>query len=257
MQQLWQVNSPMRKHVRLDGLLFSTDTQILSLMNQTLDSFAIETEVFAEIGPALDALAHRRLDVVIVDWNAAKSPTRVVRAARKSSPNSNSTIVAMVNGSSEMQAALLAGANFTIHKPTSHDDAIRCMRAAYGTMLQQRRRTARCTVDIRVVSTIAEVGCVEARLTDISIGGLALQCDKPLEIHSTVSLSFSLPATSQLIHVTGRVVNSIADADGRGRIGICFSSVSEDDFNLLVNWLADELAKLDNIEIPMEDLAAN
>jgi hypothetical protein len=31
----------------------------------------------------------------------------------------------------------------------------------------------------------------------------------------------------------------------------------EDEFNLLVNWLADELAKLDNVEIPVEDLVAN
>jgi CheY-like chemotaxis protein len=247
----------MREHVRLDGLLFSRDTQILSVMNQTLDSFAIETEVFAEIGPALDAVTHRRLDVVIVDWKAANNPTRVVRAARKSSPNSNSTIVAMVSGSSEMQAALLAGANFTIHKPTSYDDATRCMRAAYGTMLQQRRRAARCTVDIRVVATVAGLGCFEAIISDISVGGLALHCDKPLEINSTVSLSFSLPTTSQLIHATGRVVNSIANADGTGSIGICFSLVSEDEFTLLVNWLADELAKLDNVEIPTKDLVAN
>ena len=247
----------MRENVRLDGLLFSRDTQVLAVMNQTLDSFAIETEVFAEMGPALDAVTHRRLDVVIVDWKAANTPSRVVRAARKSSPNNNSTIVAMVSGSSEMQAALLAGANFTIHKPTSLDDATRCMRAAYGTMLQQRRRAARCTLDIRVVAKVAELGCVEARIRDISIGGLALQCDKQLEIHSTVSLNFSLPATSHLIHVTGKVVNSIANADGTGRIGICFSSLSEDDFNLLVNWLADELAKLDDVEIPMEDLVAN
>ena len=38
---------PMREHVRLDGLLFSRDKQILSVMNEILDSFAIETEVFA------------------------------------------------------------------------------------------------------------------------------------------------------------------------------------------------------------------
>jgi hypothetical protein len=247
----------MREHVRLDGLLFSRDEQILCVMNQILDSFAIKTEVFAEIGPALDAVAHRRLDAVIVDWKVANNPTRVVTAARKSSPNSNSTIVAMVSGGSEMQAALLAGANFTIHKPTSHDHATRCMRAAYGTMLQQRRRSARCTVDIPVVATVAELGCIDARISDISIGGLALQCNRPLETNWTVSLSFSLPTGSHLIHVTGRVVNSITNADGTGRIGMCFAALPEDEFNLLVNWLADELAKLDNVEIPVEDLVAN
>jgi hypothetical protein len=247
----------MREQVRLDGLLFSKDPQLLSVMNQILDSFAIETEVFAEIGPALEAVTHRRLDAVIVDWTAANSPTRVVRAARKSSPNGNSTIVAMVSGGSEMQAALLAGANFTIHKPTSRDHATRCMRAAYGTMLQQRRRAARCTVDVPVFATVAELGCVEARVSDLSVGGLALLCNRPLQINWTVSLNFALPTTNRLIHGTGKVVNAMANADGSGVIGIRFSLVSEDEFNLLVNWLAHELAKLDNIEIPVDALLAN
>jgi len=79
----------MRSQVRLDGLLFSNDTQVLCVMNPILNNFAIETEVCNELCPALDAVTHRRLDAVIVDWDDASDPTRIVRAARKSSPNSN------------------------------------------------------------------------------------------------------------------------------------------------------------------------
>ena len=135
----------MRSQVRLDGLLFSNDTQVLCVMNPILNNFAIETEVCNELCPALDAVTHRRLDAVVVDWNDASDPTRIVRAARKSSPNSNSTIVALVNAGSETHA-LLVGANFMIHKPANIDHAGRCMRAAYGTMLQNRRRTARVLI---------------------------------------------------------------------------------------------------------------
>jgi CheY-like chemotaxis protein len=247
----------MKNQVNLDGLLFSSDKHVLSVMNQILASFAIATEVCSEVGVALDTVTHRRLDAVIVDWKPAYNPTRIVSAARKSSPNTNSTIVAMVNGGSEMQAALLAGANFIIHKPTSHEHAIRCMRAAYGTMLQQRRRAARCTVDIPVVATVAELGCLVTRITDISVGGIALQCKRSLQINWTVSLSFTLPSTSDLIHVTGRVVNANANADGTGRVGVCFSFVPENEFDLLVNWLAVELAKLQNAEIPFGDALEN
>src|SRR5208283_3142665 len=104
----------MKEQVRLDGLLFSGNPQVLGVMRQILDSFAIQTEICTEIGPALDAVTHRRLDTVIVDWNPANDPTRVVRSARKSSPNSNSTIVAMVDAGSETHA-LLGGANFMIY----------------------------------------------------------------------------------------------------------------------------------------------
>src|ERR1700687_6046733 len=146
-------------------------------MNQVLNSFAIKTEVCAEIGPALDAVTHRRLDAVIVDWNIANDPTRIVRSARKSSPNSNSTIVAMVNVGSETHA-LLVGANFMIYKPVDLDHASRCMRAAYGTMLLERRRAARVSVDIPVIARVSDLGAIEARVSDLSIRGVALHCDQ-------------------------------------------------------------------------------
>src|SRR5580704_6900090 len=175
----------MTDHVQLDGLLLTSDTQVVSVMNQILKNFSIQTEVCNEPGRALDAVTHRRLDAVIVDWDGTFDPTSIVRATRKSSPNSNSTIVAMVNGHSETHA-LLVGANFMIHKPTDVEHARRCMRAAYGTMLQNRRRAARVPVDITVVARVAEVGEIQARINDLSIGGLALQCSQSLPIDREV-----------------------------------------------------------------------
>ncbi len=217
-------------------------------MNQILESFAIETEVCSELDSALDAVTHRRLDAVIVDWDSAFDPTSIVRATRKSSPNSNSTIVAMVNGHSETHA-LLVGANFMIHKPTNVDHARRCMRAAYGTMLQNRRRAARVSVDIAVVARVAEFGEIQARISDLSVGGLALQCSQPLEINQDVLTQFSLPGNTGVIHASGRVAN----ANGTGRAGVRFSFVPEEDRNLLEGWLAVELAKLEKAEMPTDD----
>jgi hypothetical protein len=111
-----------KEQVRLDGLLFSSDTAVLGVMNQILDTFAIKTEICGELDLALDAVSHRRLDAVIVDWTGVRDPNRVICAARKSSPNSNSTIVSIVDQGSEAHA-LLAGANFMIHKPMDLDHA--------------------------------------------------------------------------------------------------------------------------------------
>jgi len=237
----------MTSQVRLDGLLFSHDTQVLCVMNPILHNFAIETEVCNDLGPALEAVTHRRLDAVIVDWDDASDPTRVVRAARKSSPNNNSTIVALVYPGSETHA-LLVGANFMIHKPANIDHAGRCMRAAYGTMLQNRRRTARVLIDIPAIARVAEVGAIEARISDLSVGGFALQCQQPLQVNREVLAHFTLPGCTNLIHVTGRVVN----ANGTGRAGIRFSFVPEEDLANLESWLAVELAKLEKAEMPTD-----
>jgi DNA-binding response OmpR family regulator len=239
----------MNDHVQLDGLLFTTDTQVLCVMNQILESFAIETEVCSELDSALNAVNHRRLDAVIVDWDGSFDPTLIVRAARKSSPNSNSTIVAMVSGRSETHA-LLVGANFMIHKPTDVDHARRCMRAAYGTMLQNRRRAARVPVDITVVARVADVGEIQARVNDLSVGGLALQCSQSLPVNREVLTQFSLPGVRGVIHATGRIVN----ANDTGRAGVRFSFVPEEDRNLLEGWLAVELAKLEKAEMPTDNV---
>jgi DNA-binding response OmpR family regulator len=242
----------IKEQVRLDGLLFSSDAQVLGVMNQVLDTFAIKTEVCGELGLALNAVTHRRLDTVIVDWDGVRDPNRVVCAARKSSPNSNSTIVAMVDQRSEAYA-LLAGANFMIHKPMDLDHARRCMRAAYGTMLQNRRRAARVPVDLQVVVRVVGGGRFEARISDISIGGVALQCKQPLELDQKVTALFTLPDTSGLIYLSGAVVN----ADGKGRAGIRFSFIPDEDLSLLQTWLASELTKLENAEMPIGALNDN
>jgi CheY-like chemotaxis protein len=235
----------VKEQVRLEGLLFSADAQVVGVMNQILNSFAIQTEVCTQIELALDAVTHRRLDTVIVDWDLANDPTRVVRSARRSSPNSNSTIVAMVNEGSDTHA-LLVGANFMIYKPVDLDHASRCIRAAYGTMLQERRRSARIAVDIPVIARISEVGTLDVRISDLSVGGLALQCEEQLPINRYVSLMFSLPGANDLVRITGKVVNSNAT----GRAGIRFSFIPEEDLGLLENWLATELARLETAEMP-------
>jgi response regulator RpfG family c-di-GMP phosphodiesterase len=237
----------MNEPVQLDGLLFTNDAEVVCVMNQILESFAIKAEIYRELDSALDAVTHRRLDAVIVDWDGAFDPTRIVRATRKSSPNSNSIIVAMVSRQSETHA-LLVGANFMIHKPANIEHARRCMRAAYGTMLQNRRRAARVAVDIAVVARIAEVGEIEARISDLSVGGLALQCSRALPINREVLAQFELPGIPGVIHVTGKIVN----ANSTGRAGVRFSFIPEEDRSSLEGWLAVELSKLEKAEMPTD-----
>jgi hypothetical protein len=100
-----------------------------------------------------------------------------------------------------------------------------------------------------VVARVAEVGEIHARISDLSVGGLALYCSQPLQINREVLTQFSLPGTTGVIHATGKVVN----ANATGRAGVRFSFVPEDDRNLLENWLAVELAKLEKAEMPTGD----
>lgn len=219
--------------VHLEGLLLTADAQLLCAMNQVLDDFGIDTEVFTEADSALEAVSERKLDTVILDWDAVRESDQALRGIRKVGPNCRSTVVAIVDGARDMQAATRMGANFMIHKPASCKQLTHCFRAAYGTMLLQRRRSARFPVDIAVTANITGGGQIVAKITDLSVGGLALQSAQALNIGCQVSVGFLLPGTSDLIHVAGKVVNS----DGKHRAGVCFSFIPAQQAVVLEQWL--------------------
>ena len=64
----------MREHIRLDGLLFSSDAQVLGVMNRVLESFSIETEVCSQVGSALDAVEAAIVDGRMTDYVEAGCP---------------------------------------------------------------------------------------------------------------------------------------------------------------------------------------
>ena len=78
----------MGELIRLEGVLLSCDAEVVSVMNQVLDSFEIEAEVCQEPQAALKAISQRKLDTVIVDWDRRDEPDRVLSALRTSEPSS-------------------------------------------------------------------------------------------------------------------------------------------------------------------------
>jgi CheY-like chemotaxis protein len=240
----------MGEVIRLQGLLFSSDAQVLSVMNQVLDNFEIETEVCIEPASALGAVTSMKLDTLIMDWMVGEECAQILSAMRSSEQNSKSTVLAMVNGDPEMQAATRAGANFIVYKPITVDQATRFLRASYGNMLLQRRRAARCPVDIPVTANIVGGGAVEGKIIDLSVRGLAFRCSHEIQIDQQLTMVFRLPGTTWPVHVTGRVVNVISP-DSHIRVGICFSSVPPSEHTVLEQWLADHLPKLP--EVPLKD----
>src|SRR5260370_8213518 len=87
-QRCTQEEIPMEDHdvMRLEGVLLTTDAQVLCVMNQVLDNFEIETEVCTESDSALDAVSNRKLDTLIIDWNGTP-PEQLASAIRHSHDN--------------------------------------------------------------------------------------------------------------------------------------------------------------------------
>jgi hypothetical protein len=86
-------------------------------------------------------------------------------------------------------------------------------------MLLQRRCAARYPVQLPVVASATGAGRIEATITDLSVGGMALESEQTLQPGAQVSLGFRLPGTTDMIHISGKVVNT----DGKRRAGLFFT----------------------------------
>ena len=230
----------MAEITRLKGLLFSTDAQVLCVMNQVLDNFEIETEVCLAPGSALDAVNKMKLDTLIMDWIAGEHSSEILTAMRSSEQNAKSTVLAMVEGDEQMLAARRAGANFVMYKPINVDQATRFLRAAYGNMLLQRRRAARCQVDIPAEIQLFGAGSLRARIINLSVRGLAFVCEYDIRVDQQLTIDFKLPGSSATTHVQGQVMN-IVSRQNWTRCGVCFSSLPQNEFDVFDKWLSEHL----------------
>jgi len=233
-------------HLRLKAVVFTTDAQTLSVMNQVLDNFEIETEVCRDSLTAIEKVRTTKLDTVIMDWVETESAD-ILSALRTSEQNAKSTVLAMVNGDLEMKAAGRAGANFTMYKPLNVEQAVRFLRASYGSMLHQRRQATRCPADVPVIAHVPGERPIEGRITDLSVKGLGFRCTHDIQVNQQLSVEFMLPGISVLLRINGRVMNVITLGICTTRVGICFSSVPQNEFTLLEQWVSDHLPTLPNI----------
>jgi response regulator RpfG family c-di-GMP phosphodiesterase len=228
---------------RLRGVLYSTDAQVLSVMNQVLDNFEIETQVCMESAAAIDAVTTRKLDTLIMDWNGTYESGRILSAMRSTEQNAKSTVLALVKGDREMQAATQAGANFIVFKPMDVDQATRFVRAAYGNMLLQRRKAPRVDVDVPAVINVAGVGPVKGKIINLSVSGLAFICEEEIKVSQELAIAFSVPGNAILIHATGKVVNVIP-RERLTRVGVSFTSIPPNELKVMERWIPEHLPAL-------------
>jgi hypothetical protein len=212
-------------------------------MNQVLDNFEIETQVCTESAEVIDAVTNRKLDTLIMDWNGTYESSRILSAMRNTEQNAKSTVLALVKGDREMQAATQAGANFIVFKPMDADQATRFVRAAYGNMLLQRRRSPRVEIDVPAVVTVVGVGQGKGQVIDISVRGLAFLCEDETTINQELAIAFTLPGNRVLLHVTGKVMNVIKRAE-MTRVGVNFTSIPPDEQEMLERWMSEHLPAL-------------
>jgi PilZ domain-containing protein len=141
----------------------------------------------------------------------------------------------------DVNSAFRAGASFAVPRPVTPDLLRNTLAAIYRIAVGLRRQYARYRVEMSLSLTVADRS-INAKVTDIGNGGMALVASEPLATGTVVSVCFVLPGCEEQIVAVGE----IRWTDPYGRAGCSFNSIAGTGRASLENWLARRHAGIDH-----------
>ena len=216
----------------LEAVVVSSDPAIVEPVIQSLLRAEIRPAIFRETRTATECLFRKKVDAIVIDLHVDRALPLL-----KELPNtpSNSRIPAFAVASNSFRDAF-GLAHFTFEAPIHQPTFVRALRKAYPVMLRERYHYRRHAVKLPVTITQASGDTLKGLSINISEGGMALQCDQPLQKQDRLHLEFNLPQTLGTIRCRGEVVWS----DAKQLIGLKFLSLKPALQKLLSFWLADQ-----------------
>lgn len=226
----------------LQALVLSRDPEVQRSIRRVLESANIDMELSQNIEQTRMALGRRKYDAFLVDCEDAQGAAAMLKELRQGKSNRNCIAFALVNARTSIQQAFEMGANFVLDKPISVDRATRSIRAAQGLILRERRRYHRHLVKATGAITVDSGSEVPVNITNISQGGISIECTRRLDQGGAARLRFQLPGAKHTLEVKGEVMWSTPD----GKSGIRFQVISVDMKKELDTWLERRALHLGN-----------
>lgn len=227
----------MEYHHRMEvsALIISKDMAALAVLRRAMLSVGVSVETCGAIVSARNAMGARKFDGIVVDCDDLEGGLDLLRSLRAQDATKSAIIFAMIEATTSMQMVFQLGANFVMEKPLAFDRIVRCLRAAQGLMIGERRRYYRHKVDFAVYLNLGgNASNLAVTSIELSSGGVAIATAEQLAIGKQGSLRFALPDSNDIVETTCEVVWI-----QRGRVGFKFSQLSKAAKLALDSWLAE------------------
>jgi len=208
---------------------------MIEVVQRALLDLGIGVEVYSTTDWAREDLTDSKFDAVILDCEVSGA-SGLLKSVRTTSSNARALTFAIVSGDEGLHSAFDMGANLALQKPISLDRARSSLRAAYGLIMQERRRYFRHPLDIVVRVSPNERTQVVASSMNISEGGMALKLEDDLPLNGLVRLIFLLPGQKAEFEVRSVVVWK----DARGHAGVRFEQMAATTRQKLNDWIAEQ-----------------
>lgn len=214
-------------------LLVCNDTAVIEHLTQSMRHLAIATEVCVHTDMALSLLNLKKFEGIIVDFGLDKAD-QILEQLRHSP--SNRTAVTFAIAEPGTTARLEFQPNFLMEKPLSHATVGRTLKAAFGMIVRERRRSFRCPVEI--AASIQNNGQqTKCNLVNISEGGMAITRAPVMKAGTQVRVLFTLPGEVARFNIEAEV----CWYDEKGRSGLRSLAIPPQQKSVLQVWLAAKL----------------
>ncbi len=233
----------------LQALVLCQDDQTRRPVHQVLYELGVESCFCHDVESALEILASRSMDLVIVDCDDVSHGAQFLRALRQAPSNRTSVSLAILNRRTTPAEAFRAGATLVVEKPISTRLLGMIARASLGKMLLERRRSFRHAVAMPVTLSFESGQQVRATAINLSKEGMAIQASTAIPYRKPVKVHFFLPETKVDIQASGVIVW----ADLYGRAGIKFGEVQGYVRKFFENWLRSRFEQWLNDSMREED----
>ena len=220
----------------LRALLISSDPATTSQLTDTMDQFAIHTEICSDVAVAMRLLNRRKFDAVVLDLGLGGKAPEILERIRFSASN-ETTVTFAITDHGRPIPNLQARPNFVMERPLSPALVNRTLKAAFGLIVRECRRYFRCPLvaDAEIESKGTED--ISCQTVNISEGGLAVMVRSALTPGAQVKVRFALPG--QKLHFN--VESEICWCDEKQRAGLQFLSLATEQQVVLQQWLAARL----------------
>jgi hypothetical protein len=214
-------------------LLVCNDEAVIEHLTESMHQLAIATEVCLHAETALGLVNLKKFEGIMVDFEMEKADQIMERL--RLSP-SNRTAVTFAIAAPGKTIGLGIQPNFLMERPLSPASVGRTLKAAFGMIVRERRRSFRCPVDLPA-SIQANGQQTKCNLVNISEGGMAINNAPLLKPGTKVRTLFTLAGET----VRFKIEAEVCWYDEKGRAGLRSVMIPSEQKSILQVWLAAKL----------------
>jgi len=221
----------MNQPSALEFVLVSSDYALMQAVSKAVKKFGAKFVLVPAAHEARDCLNRRKIDGVFVDMEVPGA-FGLIESTRRGTSNCKAVIFACLINTKESTQILAVGANFLLRKPVTEDGVGMHITISKDLLLREQRRYFRHPVNLPVTLKDREVA-QQARITNLSGGGMAVRTVKPLKHGAVLDCTFEL---SMGVRISAR--GQVAWVNSEGMAGIMLQTLRGKGSEQLDAWLA-------------------